>query len=139
MILAMSEALRDFGVVSAVVLGLAGLGIGSAAFIRIGVMQGHMDEVVDKATPSFAEEHQERRADVVEAVREFADADTDPKIPIIGTARRPTERTDTVENDMPAKLAQATMEAEQTVAETAWREFVKPDGTTVRFQVRGKP
>lgn len=138
MILAMTDTLRDFGTAAAIVLGSAGFLIASAAFVRISNMSPRVDLMEDKLTPSFAEEH--RRSDARQAVREFADADTDPKIPVVvdrpSPVPRDPERTDTEENDMPRQLEQAKLEAERDPVESEWREFKRADGTTARFRVR---
>lgn len=113
MTIAMSETLRDFGVASAIVLGLAAFGIAGACFIRISLLTPRVDVLEDKATPSFAEE--------------LSEAKTDPEIPAV--------RTDTDGNGMPLALEQAKLEAER----VEHREFVRSDGSTRTFEFRKPP
>lgn len=138
-----AENMLAWGTASAIILALGAIIMAATVAFQVARMKDQIEFLVDDATPSFTEPEEPRRSDVPEAIAEFVSADTDPGIPVIveeptRAAPRPSPvpRTDTVENDVPLQLAQASMEIDHTETGTEWREFTRLDGTVMKFKVK---
>lgn len=125
----MSETTLQGGMLAGIVLGASGLGLSILLSVKVTDMRADVDELQDRSAGAWAE------PPIPAAIREFAEAKTDPAIPVVATARRSTQRTDTEENDMPRQIEQAKLEAERE-PETELREFARTDGSARTFQFR---
>jgi hypothetical protein len=122
-VIAMSDTLMQAGMLAGIVLGAGGLGIALIALTKVALLQSRVEHL---------EERQDSTPLVPAAIREFAEAPTDPEIPVVvATARRSTDtrptpypRTDTEENDMPRQLEAAKLESERVES----RQFISTAG-----------
>jgi hypothetical protein len=122
-VVSMSDTLMQAGMLAGIVLGAAGFCLGVYAATQVSGLVGRVEHL---------EAREELTPIIPAAIREFAEAKTDPAIPVVvATARRSTDtrptpypRTDTEENDMPRQLEAAKLESERVES----RQFISTAG-----------
>lgn len=112
------------GLASAIIVAVVAFIIASTSAIGGAITRGKLDDLIDRLTPSFTEQHA-----APERATYVSDADTDQFPPV--PAESP--RTDTQPSDVPRQLAEVALAAER---DPQYREFTLADGTVHRFEVR---